>query len=657
MKKDNIKIIRELLTDDLLKRSDFLHNLFYYDSEQKNKSIRLIKSKAFQKFVEKHKGESKLFNKLCEDHIKVAYLPKNHINFLDIGYDVTTNTVYIKYIDFDSIKKDTETTAEAIYSDYNLKDNPEHITESNTIADFLTKRSCLAKMKRAATIKSDYTICPLNFIDVRTNRTMKPGKSINRLFNKVDKNDIDLFVTLLKNELTGLNKEEEIFEVRGKAIPYFYNRKRTEKPSKERQSVNELIEYLNDPPLRGSCMRHDRCTLNYLDLYAENPDTVSMYVIENKKESLVKARCLVWKAKNGNNFFDRIYYSEDKYFHYLFRHLVLKGFKNINGKNLSVLNNKSNENIVEDKDKYSFNGQVKIYLKNFKFKRYPYMDTLKYLNTTRGYITNKNEGNTNDSVYIIQSAGGNFDLISGEENLGENKKENSLSCLQRTLSYYKDRDELFSDISKLRHADRSISFDTKKRYAYVFSKKEKNMHHLNEKYKMYVDFIPINNKYFQFSKWANKNEKTVYSIYHKQNIKVSQAKCVCGLYVHKSAHEKEIENWFKKNKEGIDLCKKILKTIKNQGYISVSKKTLSIGVYYSDILPGVIDRTEIEKFFTYFKPTSKGLECVSDFCSKKDVLKEEHFMFDENIKDGQKSYNKTEKLPKYSSHSTIITYD
>jgi len=144
-----------------------------------------------------------------------------------------------------------------------------------------------------------------------------------------------------------------------------------------RWSYHENNYYDLSSELGSSCMRYSHCQ-NYLDIYVENPEVISLGVL--KQRGKIAARSLIWNVHDNSKIIhDRIYgYNEET-------KIILKAkFQTLNYY-----------------DAYNGSESFQVNLKHTRFDRYPYMDTFRYLNL-RGYIYN----NDHEYDYCLDCADG-----------------------------------------------------------------------------------------------------------------------------------------------------------------------------------------------------------------------------------------------------------
>jgi hypothetical protein len=192
-------------------------------------------------------------------------------------------------------------------------------------------------------------------ISIRNNINITPS-DIEKFTNE--------FISAVKMSRADADSKIEI--VKGNDIAYWYN-------SENYQSTMGK--------LGSSCMSTLEAAENYLDLYTVNTKNISLLILKNKNNKLV-GRALLWNLDDGKIFMDRIYTandSDDNIFvnyaiekEYIYRNTPAGGFKYFQ------------KGIEIDP------GTLKVTLDDYDFDNYPYVDTIKYLNSG-GVIRNKSE--------------------------------------------------------------------------------------------------------------------------------------------------------------------------------------------------------------------------------------------------------------------------
>lgn len=200
--------------------------------------------------------------------------------------------------------------------------------------------------------------------------------------------DIESFVNKYKStwdEMHGVGLEIEI--VKGDDIIYWYNQ-------------NNYFEISGT--LGNSCMR-SASKSNYMRIYADNPDKISMQIL--KKEGKLASRALVWKLDDGRTYLDRIYVSRDSQYEQMYN-WALRNFGGDPEKMPAHYKGNS--------------GVIKCTLKKTNQEYYPYADSMYFLfqelvdgeTTGVGYTTNQYDSYADKKLYegylisSIQDTGG-----------------------------------------------------------------------------------------------------------------------------------------------------------------------------------------------------------------------------------------------------------
>ena len=191
----------------------------------------------------------------------------------------------------------------------------------------------------------------------------KPGGFIAKVFKNIPGKEVEIFSTLFRN--LSCRPEFSFSVVRGESIRRLYH----------------YDAYESDcGSLGASCMRYDSCQ-DYMDLYVENREKVSMLAMKNSEDGLI-GRAILWDF-DGYKIMDRIYTTNDEKYAFYFKEWAKK-------------NNylyKSGQNWF---DTMNFDGpdgkkqtlKLAIKLASFDYHRYPYMDTFKFYSPDAGTFSN-----------------------------------------------------------------------------------------------------------------------------------------------------------------------------------------------------------------------------------------------------------------------------
>lgn len=191
----------------------------------------------------------------------------------------------------------------------------------------------------------------------------KPGAFVGKLFKDVSAREIEKFASLFKTQ--SLIPKFTFKVVEGDEIKKYYHYNSYSSDSKG--------------SLGASCMKHDHCQ-KLFKLYTKNTDQVKMLVMLDEDEMLI-GRALIWDIES-NKIMDRIYTKLDEDFAFHFKKWATQ-----NGYLYKSEQNWNNtlffENLkIEKKELYlEFNlGKNP--------KKYPYMDTFKFVNLESGRLYN-----------------------------------------------------------------------------------------------------------------------------------------------------------------------------------------------------------------------------------------------------------------------------
>ena len=265
-----------------------------------------------------------------------------------------TNTV-ISYLDFG----DEEDSVTFIYSNKLIELMDENLDTCNSRA-WVEKRSEMRIGKIIKLIFKDRY--PIN-MPKGDNYTGTPY-------------DIETFVNIFKKERNKKVNYKNFSEVKGSTLVKWYNYKQHTRFANEETSLGK------------SCMRHDKAS-NFLKMYALNEDKVNMLILKDD-EGKIKARALIWYLDNMDRILmDRIY-SVNDFDIELFKDYAkergwLHKYRQTYGWSQPIVDTRNN-NVLSWEKIY-----MEVRLKNYNFKKYPYLDTLSVFNPTTGVLCNNGD--------------------------------------------------------------------------------------------------------------------------------------------------------------------------------------------------------------------------------------------------------------------------
>jgi hypothetical protein len=136
--------------------------------------------------------------------------------------------------------------------------------------------------------------------------------------------------------------------------------------------------------LGGSCMK--KSPRSYFKIYKEN-ENCRLLILLDKNSNKITGRALVWKMEKSpcgaKYFMDRVYTNNDYDINRFIEYAKSKDWMYKSRMKSDPTNSISFTWRGEE-----ISGRVVVKLRIWEFRKYPYMDTLKFLNTKRGFLTN-----------------------------------------------------------------------------------------------------------------------------------------------------------------------------------------------------------------------------------------------------------------------------
>ena len=249
--------------------------------------------------------------------------------------------------------------------------------------------------------KSKLNICN-GFSEEKFRTKIKVGRFVKKFFKKetlqmfyINDSQIEEFVNLFKSYFDNDITKYQV--VSGRDIKKWYHVDNYFAPNGCRAGT-----------LWNSCMRYPEKN-SYMNIYAENSDVVKMLVNIDENGS-VKSRALLWESAKdelGNTYkvMDRIY---SVYDHEV---TTFKKWATDNGYIYKYEQSAKSERLFVTPDgvKELF---LKIKLDNWKLRKYPYIDTFKYLNFDDGILSNNDRFRYD---FILVQNDGELERIREEE--------------------------------------------------------------------------------------------------------------------------------------------------------------------------------------------------------------------------------------------------
>ena len=189
--------------------------------------------------------------------------------------------------------------------------------------------------------------------------------------------DYEEFVNLYKAEFVVVSNEFKM--ISGDEIAHYY----------------DFYNYAfsDKGQLGASCMRYTKCQ-KYFGIYQKNPEVCQLLAYVNQDDKVL-GRALVWKLEKkvdgcpAEYFMDRVYCANDSD--------IIK-FKNYAKEQGWVMKNRNSSDIVESLF-FNYNdtvilSHINVQLKDFRFKNYPFVDTVAFLHLGNGKLHNIKGKNT-----------------------------------------------------------------------------------------------------------------------------------------------------------------------------------------------------------------------------------------------------------------------
>ena len=237
----------------------------------------------------------------------------------------------------------------------------------------------------------------LRYVDVnqlpfqQNRQTIRTGRGVKALLSKSDFKftdaDIEQFVNKYKSAWDTMNDIFRKFElVSGDMIAHWYNH-------------NNYYEQRGT--MGSSCMK--AVSSSYFNIYTNNPDKCSLLILKSDDGQKIKGRALVWNLDSPKvTYVDRIYTNNDSDVELFTQYAYGKGWYH------KPNQSSSNDYGMIGKEGSRKEGHLVVNLKNRNegdYDRYPYLDTLKYFNTSSGKLTTEEMRGYGDYITLEDTGG------------------------------------------------------------------------------------------------------------------------------------------------------------------------------------------------------------------------------------------------------------
>ncbi len=210
----------------------------------------------------------------------------------------------------------------------------------------------------------------------------RPGSLVGKIFKNISSSEVEKFSNLYRSH--AIKSQFKFKIVEGEDIQKYYY----------------VRSYASESGTLGaSCMKHEMCQ-SFFNLYVHNPETIKMLVMLDVYDKLM-GRAILWTLDDVK-IMDRIYTIADEEFVYFFKKWATdNGYLYKSEQNW--YNTLNFENLLTPKQEL----RLKTQLKNHEWRRYPYLDTFKFIDLNTGVLTNYIPDN-DDYRILCASEGGTW---------------------------------------------------------------------------------------------------------------------------------------------------------------------------------------------------------------------------------------------------------
>ncbi len=228
----------------------------------------------------------------------------------------------------------------------------------------------------------------------------KAGSVIKKIFPNFTEREIDNFITLYRSIISKPDFKFKV--VKGEDIKKYYH-------------YSQYFD--NSSSLGASCMKHDSCQ-DFLDIYTENSDKVSLLIMVNPSDKIL-GRALLWNLPDIK-LMDRIYTIDDNDLT-----LYFKKWAQDNGFFYKKEQKWNNTLFFIRPDGKSVQLELSVEIDNIRnFERFPYFDTFKFYSPSKKRLYN----------FMPQSG---FDYILSSPDGYKQESDHLAQCSKSKLFYYK----------------------------------------------------------------------------------------------------------------------------------------------------------------------------------------------------------------------------
>lgn len=240
----------------------------------------------------------------------------------------------------------------------------------------------------------------LKMVNKGKNQEMKIGRLAIQLLQSIKKSysdkEIEQFVNEFKSQLEIIRDKFNYFElVSGDLIRHFYS---------ENQYDNR-----KSGPLHSSCMKGSKCQ-SFFGIYTDNPSVCQLLILKSDvDDAKIVGRALVWKLVDDTYFMDRIYYVNDSQVNLFKEYAMSKGWC------YKTRQESSDSTPIEFSPDKRYYEDLTVKLEKSEFRKYPYMDTLKYLDEGSDILSNNSKYSDVELESTEGGRGTNCERCDGDE--------------------------------------------------------------------------------------------------------------------------------------------------------------------------------------------------------------------------------------------------
>lgn len=304
---------------------------------------------------------------------------------------------------------------------YHPSDGEEGEVESESPSSDGTKTYAKVNFKGGVSVLNIQSLSKFNAASElfdKNRQSIRIGRGVRSLLTakgvKFTDSEIEVFVNKYKSEYDKLNDIFRYFElVEGDAIAHWYN--------KSNYSGSKGT-------LSSSCMSN--VDSEFFDIYVLNPTKCKLLILKSEDDkSLIRGRSLIWFLDTPADviFMDRIYTHDESDVE------VFREYSKFKGWSYKEYNTSSSDSplINSEGESNRYSGLV-VHLSRTSYEKYPYLDTMKYLDTSTGNLTNSDDGYrgslVNDDIILLEDTDGGYERAESCDRCGGDGEIECSTC-------------------------------------------------------------------------------------------------------------------------------------------------------------------------------------------------------------------------------------